>query len=178
MSALKTISQWSHGLQSTRAPAMTSAQDWLPSSVGAMPSGLIDASNDPEDRFNALGEAIATARMDHGIRIDLDPAPMIRGGKARADRAWAYGIATHPLKEGETKQYKTEIFFLKAVLSGHLGWDIEQYAAGHIDFPRRSTGDQFYDEWDFEAYRDLGYVLAESLTDHHRVKARLEDLGD
>jgi len=139
---------------------------------------VVDASNDPEDRFNALGEAIATARMDHGIRVDLDPAPMIRGGKARADRAWAYGIATHPLTEGEEKPYKTEIFFLKALLAGHLGWDIEQYAASHRDFPRRSTGDQFYDEWDFEAYRDLGYVLAESLTDHHRVKDRLADLAD
>jgi hypothetical protein len=137
---------------------------------------VIDASNDPEDRFNALGEAIATARMDHGIRIDLDPAPMVRGQKARADRAWAYGIATHPLKEGREHPFKTEIFFLKAVLAGPLGWDIEQYAATHGDFPRRSTSDQFYDEWDFEAYRDLGYVLAESLTEHHRVKARLEDL--
>jgi hypothetical protein len=139
---------------------------------------VIDASNDPEDRFNALGEAIATARMDHGIRIDMDPAPMIRGQKSRADRSWAYGIATHPLKEGRRQPYKTEIFFLKAVLAGHLGWDIEQYATTHDDFPRRSTGDQFYDEWDFEAYRDLGHVLAESLTDHHRVKARLEDLPD
>jgi hypothetical protein len=139
---------------------------------------VIDASNDPEDRFNALGEAIATARMDHGIRIDLDPEPMIRGAKSRADRAWSYGIATHPLKEGEEKPYKTEIFFLKAVMAGHLGWDLEQYAASHADFPRRSTGDQFYDEWDFEAYRDLGYVLADSLTSHHRVKARLEDIPE
>jgi hypothetical protein len=137
---------------------------------------VIDASNDVEDRFTALAEAIATARMDHGIQIDIDPSPMIRGTKPRADRPWAYGIATHPLKEGEEKPYKTEIFFLKAVLAGHLGWDIEQYAVGHPDFPRRTTGDQFYDEWDFEAYRSLGFSLAESLTEHPRVKARLEDL--
>ena len=45
----------------------------------------------------------------------------------------------------------------------------------HSDFPRRTTGDQFYDEWDFEAYRALGYALTESLTDHHRVAARLAD---
>ncbi|TDD25392.1 hypothetical protein E1218_14970 [Kribbella turkmenica] len=137
---------------------------------------VIDASNDAEDRFTALAEAIATARMDHGIQIDIDPSPMIRGSKPRADRAWAYGIATHPLKEGEEKAYKTEIFFVKAVLAGHLGWDIEQYAVANPDFPRRTTGDQFYDEWDFEAYRSLGYTLAQSLTEHHRVKARLEDL--
>jgi len=137
---------------------------------------VIDASNDAEDRFTALAEAIATARMDHGITIDIDPSPMVRGSKARADRAWAYGIATHPPKDGEEKQYKTEIFFLKALLAGHLDWDIEQYAVEHPDFPRRTTGDQFYDEWDFEAYRALGYELAESLTGHHRVRDRLEDL--
>ncbi len=138
---------------------------------------VIDASNDAEDRFTALAEAIATARMDHGIQIDIGPSPMIRGSKPRADRAWAYGIATHPLKEGAEKPYKTEIFFVKAVLAGHLGWDIEQYAVGHPDFPRRTTGDQFYDEWDFEAYRSLGYALAESLTEHHRVRDRLEDIS-
>lgn len=137
---------------------------------------VIDASNDPEDRFNALGEAIATARMDHDIRVDIDPAPMTRGSKSRADRAWAYGIATHPRRPDEEKPYKTEIFYLKAVLVEHLDWDIEQYAAGHPDFPRRTTGDQFYDEWDFEAYRALGFSLAQSLTEHHRVRARLADL--
>ncbi|MEU8226635.1 hypothetical protein [Kribbella sp. NPDC048915] len=133
----------------------------------------IDASNDAEDRFTALAEAIATARMDHGIEISIDPSSMARGSKPRADRAWTYGIATHPLEDGDEKPYKTEIFFVKAVLAGDLGWDLEQYAAGHPDFPRRTTGDQFYDEWDFEAYRHLGYTLAANLTDHHRVHARL-----
>ncbi|TCC40961.1 hypothetical protein [Kribbella speibonae] len=137
---------------------------------------VIDASNDAEDRFTALAEAIATARMDHGIEINLDPSPMIRGTKPRADRAWAYGIATHPLEDDEEKPYKTEIFFVKAVLAGHLDWDLEQYAVEHADFPRRTTGDQFYDEWDFEAYRSLGHTLTESLVDHHRVHARLNDL--
>ncbi len=131
--------------------------------------------NDAEDRFTALAEAIATARMDHGIQIEIDPAPMVRGSKPRADRPWTYGIATHPLKDGEEKPHKTEIFFVKAVLAGHLGWDLEQYAVEHSDFPRRTTGDQFYDEWDFEAYRALGYALTQSLTDHHRVAARLAD---
>ncbi|GAA0578475.1 hypothetical protein HPO96_14110 [Kribbella sandramycini] len=137
---------------------------------------VIDASNDAEDRFNALAEAIATARMDHGIEVDIDPSSMRRGSKPRADRAWTYGIATHPQAAGEPKPYKTEIFLVKALLAGQLGWDLEQYALGHSDFPRRTTSDQFYDEWDFEAYRELGYTLAESLTSHHRVRDRLADL--
>jgi len=44
-------------------------------------------------------------------------------------------------------------------VAGHLEWDLEQYAVEHPDFPRGSAGDQFYDEWDFAAYRALGYSL-------------------
>ncbi|MER7250842.1 hypothetical protein [Kribbella sp. NPDC000426] len=137
---------------------------------------VIDASNDVEDRFTALAEAIATARMDHGIEVDLDPSPMIRGTKPRADRAWAYGVATHPREDGEEKPCTTEVFFVKAVLAGHLEWDLEQYAVEHDDFPRRTTGDQSYDEWDFEAYRSLGYSIARSLTDHTKAHARLFEM--
>ena len=136
---------------------------------------VIDATSDPEDRFSTLGQAIATARMDHGIAIEIDPSRMKRGAKDRADRAWAFGIARHP--DGST----TEIFLLKALLAGTPSWDVEQYAAEHPDFPRRSTGDQFYGEWDFEAYRALGYELAVSMLDHHRIADRLappEESGD
>ncbi|HET6738444.1 MAG TPA: hypothetical protein VFH76_05910, partial [Kribbella sp.] len=66
-------------------------------------------------------------------------------------------------------------FFVKAVLAGQLDWDLEQYAVEHADFPRRTTGDQFYDEWDFEAYRSLGHTLTDSLTTNHRAHTRLYD---
>lgn len=139
---------------------------------------VIDASNDPEDRFSTLGEAIATARMDHGISITIDPTPMIRGDKDCADRAWVYGVATHPLRDDEDEPAKTEIFFLKALLAEEPGWEVETYAAEHIDFPRRSTGDQFYSEWDFEAYRALGHTLASAMVENHRVADRLAALPD
>jgi len=44
-----------------------------------------------------------------------------------------------------------------------LTWDVEHYAHDNPEFPRRSTGDQFYDEWDFEAYRELGHTLADRM---------------
>ena len=138
---------------------------------------VIDASNDPEDRFNTLGEAIATARMDHGISITIDPTPMVRGDKDCADRAWVYGVATHPLRDDEEEPAKTEIFFLKALLAEEPGWEVETYAAEHADFPRRSTGDQFYSEWDFEAYRALGHTLASAMVENHRVADRLAALA-
>ena len=35
------------------------------------------------------------------------------------------------------------------------------YKARHPDFPHETTADQFFDEVQFEAYRALGYVIAE-----------------
>lgn len=134
---------------------------------------VIDGSNDAEDRFNALGEAIATARMDHGITIELDPTPMRRGDNARATQAWTTGTAIHPLQDGDTEPYRTEIFYLKAVVAGELSWDIEKYAAAHPEFPRPSVADQLYDEWDFEAYRSLGNTLAEGMLAAPEIRSRL-----
>ena len=103
-----------------------------------------------------MGDARGIGRHDRQRHDRADrPAPDLHQNPPTR----AYGLATHPLKDGEVKPYKTEIFFLKAMLAGHLEWDLEQYAVEHADFPRRTTGDQFYDEWDFEAYRALGYSL-------------------
>ncbi|WP_433521628.1 hypothetical protein ACQPZ2_30590 [Nocardia pseudovaccinii] len=116
---------------------------------------VLDATSGPDDRFCALAEAVATARMDHCIDIELDPTPMLRGKQKRAPKAWTRGIAQH--HDGTT----TDIYFLKAQLTGNLSWDVENYSTTHPDFPYTSTGDQLYGEWDFEAYRALGYELAE-----------------
>jgi hypothetical protein len=120
---------------------------------------LIDASNDLEDTFAAVGSAIASARMDLDVDINVDLRPLQRKGGERIGRGWARGTATYP--EGGT----AEILIVKAVLAGNLSWDLETYAAEHPDFPRRSTGDQLYGEFDFEAYRALGATLTREMLD-------------
>ncbi|GAA5027600.1 hypothetical protein [Actinopolymorpha pittospori] len=120
---------------------------------------VIDASNDLEDTFAAVGSAIASARMDLGVDVRIDLRPLQRKGGERIGRGWARGTATYP--EGGT----AEILIVKAVLAGNLPWDLETYAAEHPDFPRRSTGDQLYGEFDFEAYRALGETLTREMLD-------------
>lgn len=115
---------------------------------------VIDASNDAENLFSAMSDAIATARMDLGVEIDIDVKPLTSSEKARATAAWTLGTATHP------DNLKTDVIFLKALLVGDLTWDLEHYSRRNLEFPRRSTSDQLYDEWDFEAYRGLGQTLA------------------
>lgn len=122
---------------------------------------VIDASNDEENSFGALSEAIATARMDLGVEVVFDTRRMTStvtpSGTQRAVAAWSVGTATH--SDGQV----SDLLVLKALLTDNLTTDLEHYARENPDFPRRSTGRQLYDEWDFEAYRALGTTLADDL---------------
>ena len=51
------------------------------------------------------------------------------------------------------------------------------------DFPAQSTADQFFDEKQFEAYRELGYQLCKQMFRNEAVKKETEEnlgitLGD
>lgn len=125
---------------------------------------VIDASADDENSFGTLAEAIATARMDLGVEITFDTSKMCStvdpdGGTHRAEEAWAVGHAVYSNRE------RCVIYLLKALLTEGLSTDVEHYKLKNPDFPRRSTGDQLYDEWDFEAYRYLGNTLAYKMLD-------------
>lgn len=126
---------------------------------------VIDASNDPENVFRTLGRAIATAQMDLNCEITLNPRPMksTAGGPStgRAPRAWIEGEAR--FKGGTGPQHVTKVWVAKALLFGELPWDVETYAADNTDFPRTSTANQLYGEFDFEAYRILGRKAMEGL---------------
>ncbi len=126
---------------------------------------VIDASNDAANSFGALAEAIATARMDLGVEVTVDVSPLQASSGRRASKAWVTGCATY-----DDSDDTTEIVFLKAQLVPRLSWDVEHYARENPDFPRRSTSRQLFDEWDFEAYRELGQDLCERmLADRTRV---------
>jgi hypothetical protein len=116
---------------------------------------VLDASNDREDTFRTLGRAIATARMDLDCEISIDPSGMRRLKELRSGTAWCKG--TYAFADGAPGQRKEgTIFFVKAILTEKVGWDVETYAADNLDFPRTSTNNQLYSEFDFEAYRALG----------------------
>ena len=51
------------------------------------------------------------------------------------------------------------IIFLKTTLIDKVSFKVKGYAAQNKDFPDQSTADQFFDEVQFEAYRELGYRL-------------------
>ena len=49
------------------------------------------------------------------------------------------------------------LIYIKSGLTGDDPRDLHEYRANHDTFPHESTADQFFDEGQFESYRELGY---------------------
>lgn len=118
---------------------------------------VLDASADEEDTFGALGQAIATARMDLNCEVTFDPRSMRRLKAERSAAAWGNGSYEFP--DGTSGVIR----MVKVIMVEGLPWDVEAYAATNPQFPRTSTGNQLYDEFDLEAYRALGSEVTKKL---------------
>lgn len=117
-----------------------------------------DAACDKEYTFADLGKCMEMARVDFGAKIDLDVRPIRPAGKSK--------ISAQPFAIGHiTYADKTEglILYIKAAMISDLTEDLYVYRRKYRDFPNQSTGDQFYDEPQFEAYRELGFRIGQSV---------------
>ena len=114
----------------------------------------VDNGADPNREFEDLAGVLRKARIDLGITIDIklnelhgDPVTK------HAARGFAEGTILYP--EGETGRF----IYLKPTLTGKESEDILQYDRKHKDFPQETTLDQFFDEAQFESYRELSYQI-------------------
>jgi len=55
------------------------------------------------------------------------------------------------------------LLYIKASLTGDESADVMNYHATHVEFPHESTGDQFFEEEQWESYRKLGEHIASDL---------------
>jgi hypothetical protein len=139
-----------------------------------------DASADPTYQCEDISRAIAKARTDLGVEIDLDLRPVITPqGSGKKSAHCVTGRISYPVPGGGRDE--GTILYLKASLTGDESPDIDSYASSHTVFPHQTTADQFFEESQFESYRALGYhVATESLQSAGAIvdqqKGSLEDL--
>ncbi len=114
-----------------------------------------DAECDPEFRFKALANVIRLVRIDFGYQMWMDQQHLrgIRNGTRH------HALGTIDYGRGRLGL----IVYVKSSLSCDEGTYIKHYKATHPTFPHETTGDQFFDEEQFECYRALGHHVGTSV---------------
>jgi hypothetical protein len=139
---------------------------------GASNIVVLDASGDKADTWFNLGNAIALARTDAGVEIDLDPSTMTRGGHNLAPgqvvRPWAHGKFRrfHP-EQGLPDE--GDIWVCKLGWWTDAPWDVLAYARDHPSYPSDSTLEQLDDPTEFEAYQQLGTATVLDVLEHGKL---------
>ena len=134
--------------------------------------------------FADLGNAIEKVRVDFGAKIVFDDpeldlpdilpkssaSPIIAAKYQTAKRGFA--VATIYYADGS----QGKLVYIKATMIECLSTDIYSYKSACPTFPHEPTVDQFFDEVQIEAYRELGYYLAWQMLEMNGGVARGEKI--
>jgi hypothetical protein len=118
---------------------------------------LGDAEQDEGFTCEGLANAIRRCRVDFGAEIDIDLADITERKENLSHGHFALGRIRY---KGEKKPSGVLLYF-KSSLTGDEPVDVLEYAGKNKAFPHQTTGDQFFDEQQFESYRKLGLHVAE-----------------
>jgi hypothetical protein len=120
---------------------------------------ISDASADPKWTFKDLARACELVRADFCAETEIDTRPIHPDEETGySKQAYAYGEISYP-----TGDKSKVIYLTTAIVSDGLPEDIHGYKRVNNAFPDESTADQFFDEAQFEAYRELGYRIGKEL---------------
>jgi hypothetical protein len=132
---------------------------------------LCDGTADPDYAFADLQNALARTGADFGARVEFDKETTLQRFMPSIDAIYprdvrlsesAYAIGQIIYADGSTGH----LVYLTTALCKGLRLKLLGYKGANRDFPDQSTADQFFDEEQFEAYRELGYFIAENFIRH------------
>ena len=119
---------------------------------------ICDGAADPDFHFADLGNLAEKIRVDFGAQLKINTEPLIPDKKTnKASQGYILGKIIYSDGEHGT------LIYLKTTYIDGLDQDVVAYKNNHPEFPDQSTADQFFDEKQFEAYRQLGYQIAHKM---------------
>ena len=137
---------------------------------------VCDAGADPDYRFEDLANALEKARVDFGVEVDIGREDLMRlapaGKPSACDRDYAVAETawlTAPICYHDGHEDGL-LVYIKTTLCEGLGAELHGYKRAHPEFPDESTADQFFDEVQFEAYRQLGWEIAQQMLGDPKMK--------
>ena len=126
----------------------------------------VDGAEDARYRFGDLGNAVRKIRIDLGVQIHF-PCVAIHGQKDAGTKGrgmyWAIGRIRYSGVDGTPDEEDGLLLYIKPAVYGDEPRDVLEYKNSFPAFPHQSTGDQFFDEPQFESYRALGSHIMDRL---------------
>jgi hypothetical protein len=123
----------------------------------------VDGEADPQSTFHGHLTLVRHAQIDFGIRIEPDLTDLRPDLTSKFSQSHAMMCRVHyPARETQPCCMGL-ILYLKLSVTGNELELIKRYRALNPDFPHQTTLDQFFDEEQFEAYRQLGVHVAEGV---------------
>ncbi|MBI1815037.1 MAG: patatin-like phospholipase family protein [Deltaproteobacteria bacterium] len=130
-----------------------------------------DGGQDGDLTFEDLGNAIRKCRTDLATDIRIDVTPLRKqADSVRSSWHCAVGRIHYPDEPSGT------LVYLKASLTGDEPTDVLNYASVNPEFPHQPTGDQWFDESQFESYRALGCHIATTVFEPAQAETSNEAL--
>jgi hypothetical protein len=124
---------------------------------------LSQGSQDLAYAMEDLANAIQRVRVDFGVHIrftsETYPLAAMRPAELGAvvKRGWAIGTINYPGTDAQGI-----LLYLQASPIAGMNADTVSYWRRNVDFPNQTTADQFFDEEQLEAYRELGMAIAQT----------------
>jgi len=118
-----------------------------------------DCGADPNYELEDLANLVRKCRIDLGIEIQIN-SDSVRPDPVTGKAKWHCAIGAIRYDYLDVNAPLGTLVFIKPVMTGDEPPDLVNYAGKHTDFPQQTTADQFFDESQFESYRELGHHTA------------------
>jgi hypothetical protein len=130
---------------------------------------VCDGAQDPDFAFEDLQRAQRRVAADFGATVALSAETLERVIPHKTDHRFPesdleLSESGHIVGTIRYADHSTAtLIYLKTTLVEGLPVELLGYRGANPTFPSQSTADQFFDEEQFEAYRELGFIIAERM---------------
>ena len=137
---------------------------------------VCDGGADPDYQFSDFANAVEKVRTDFGVLVQCDAeelqklVPGEKGSEGINDdiRGAEQGHLVCSIIYPDGTHGR--LIYLKTTFFKSLSADLYGYKKTHPQFPDEPTSDQFFDEKQFEAYRELGFQTAWQMMDSDDIR--------
>jgi hypothetical protein len=123
----------------------------------------VDGESDSAFAFSGLLTLVRHAQIDFGIQIEPAISELRPDAKTGWSQTHSFLCRIHYPATANTPSGVGLLLYMKLSVTGNESALIQGYRKSHDGFPHESTADQFFNEEQFEAYRQLGVHVAEGL---------------